>query len=68
MENKGDVYRRNALEMTDEEFEELYDYLDTAETLEEREQLREKYYKEHNLIQPTILDRWQADADSYREG
>lgn len=67
MDRKETNYRRNALAMTDEEFEELYKILDTAQTPEDRERLREKYYKEHNLKQPTMLDRWQAEADSYNE-
>ncbi|EFM76946.1 hypothetical protein [Enterococcus faecalis] len=65
---KGDVdYRRSALEMTDKEFDELYKLLDTAKTPEEREQLRQEYYQQHKLNQPTLLDRWQADADNYNE-
>lgn len=67
MDDKDIEYRRNALTMTDEEFEELYRFLDTAKTLEEREQFREQFYREHNLKRPTMLDRWQADADSYSE-
>ncbi|MCC4082941.1 hypothetical protein [Enterococcus faecalis] len=65
---KVDVdYRRSALEMTDKEFEELYKLLDTAKTSEERERLRQEYYQQHKLNQPTLLDRWQADADNYNE-
>jgi hypothetical protein len=53
--------------MTDKEFDELYKLLDTAKTPEEREQLRQEYYQQHKLNQPTLLDRWQADADNYNE-
>ncbi|EHH1613254.1 TPA: hypothetical protein I0H29_RS11685 [Enterococcus faecalis] len=65
---KVDVdYRRSALKMTDKEFDELYKLLDTAKTSEERERLRQEYYQQHKLNQPTLLDRWQSDADNYNE-
>ena len=62
-ENKS--YRRTSLKMTNTEKRELLRRLKKSKTVEEDEKIRKEFYKEYNLVRPTMLDRWESDAEKY---